>query len=43
MLIGAFAVATALARLLGATDLGTAAAIGQIAFALALVGVLLRR
>ena len=43
ILVGAFAVATALAGLLGAANLGTAAAFGQMGFALALVYVLLRR
>ena len=38
----AFAGGSALAELLGAANLGTALAFGQIAFALALVAVLLR-
>ncbi|WDT94288.1 hypothetical protein JDY09_03275 [Thermoleophilum album] len=40
--LAAFAAATALAQLLGAANLGTAATFGQIAFAAALVWVLLR-
>jgi hypothetical protein len=43
MLIGAFAASAALAGALGAVNLGTALAFGQIGFALALVYVLLRR
>jgi hypothetical protein len=43
ILVGAFAVATALAGLLGATNLGTAISFGQMGFALALLYVLLRR
>ena len=43
ILVGAFALATAVAELLGAANLGTATAFGQMAFALALVYVLLRR
>lgn len=43
ILLGAFAVASALAGAFGATNLGTALAFGQIAFAAALVWVLLRR
>jgi uncharacterized membrane protein (DUF485 family) len=39
----AFALASAAAGLFGATNLGTALAFGQIGFALALVGVLLKR
>jgi hypothetical protein len=39
----AFAAASALAGALGAANLGTALAFGQIGFALALVYVLLRR
>ena len=39
----AFLVTTAVAAALGAANLGTAATFGQIAFALALVYVLLRR
>jgi hypothetical protein len=38
-----FALVSALAGLLGAPDLGTALAFGQIGFALALVYVLLKR
>jgi hypothetical protein len=38
-----FVVTTALASLLGAANLGTAATFGQIAFVLALTGLLLRR
>jgi hypothetical protein len=43
LLVSAFALATALAELLGATDFGTALTFGQIAFAGALVFVLVRR
>ncbi len=43
ILVAVFAVVTALAELLGATNLGTALGIGQIAFAAALVYLLLRR
>ena len=39
----AFAGATAIAELAGAANLGTALGIGQIAFVLALVALLLRR
>jgi hypothetical protein len=39
----AFAASAALAGLFGAVNLGTALAFGQIGFALALVGVLLKR
>ena len=42
-LLAVFAVVTALAWLLGAANLGTAATFGQIAFAAALVWVLLKR
>ncbi len=42
-MFGAFALASALAGALGAINLGTALAFGQIAFALAAVYVLLRR
>jgi hypothetical protein len=42
-LLAVFAVVTALAWLLGAANLGTAATFGQIAFAAALAWVLLRR
>jgi hypothetical protein len=38
-----FAAVTALASLLGAANLGTAATFGQIAFVLTLTGILLRR
>ena len=43
VLIGAFALASALAAALGAANFGTALAFGQIGFAAALVWVLLRR
>ena len=43
IMFGAFVVASALAGALGAVDLGTALAFGQIAFAIATVYVLLRR
>ena len=43
LLVAAFAVATAIAALLGAKNLGTALTFGQIAFAAALAWVLLRR
>ena len=43
ILLGAFAIASALAGALGAANLGTALAFGQIGFAAALVWVLLRR
>ena len=43
LMLGVFALATALAAGLGAANFGTALAFGQIAFALALVFVLLRR
>jgi hypothetical protein len=42
-LLGAFAAATGLAAALGAANFGTALAFGQIAFALALMYVLVRR
>lgn len=42
-LLGVFLAATGLAELLGAANLGTAAAFGQIAFMLGLVYILLRR
>ena len=42
VLLVAFAGATAIAELLGAANLGTALTFGQIAFALALVYLLLR-
>lgn len=41
ILTGAFAAATAIAEAAGAANLGTALAFGQIAFVLALVGLLL--
>lgn len=40
---GTFAGASVIAELLGAANLGTALAFGQMAFALALVAVLVRR
>jgi hypothetical protein len=43
ILLGAFAVASALAGAFGAANFGTALAFGQIGFATALVWVLLRR
>jgi len=43
IMIGAFGVATALAAALGAANFGTALTFGQIAFAAALVWVLVRR
>jgi hypothetical protein len=43
LLLAAFASATAVAALLGAANFGTALTFGQIAFAAALVWVLLRR
>lgn len=43
VLLGSFAAATALALLAGAANLGTAMGIGQIAFAIVLVWLLLRR
>ncbi|WP_210493845.1 hypothetical protein [Patulibacter sp. SYSU D01012] len=43
IVVGAFAGGTAIAELLGAANLGTAMSFGQIAFALALVWVLVRR
>ena len=42
-MLGAFAVASALAAAFGAANFGTALAFGQIGFAAALVWVLLRR
>ncbi|MGH2855747.1 MAG: hypothetical protein ACRDLF_16355 [Solirubrobacteraceae bacterium] len=42
-MLGAFAVASALAGALGAVNLGTALAFGQIGFALSLVYVMLKR
>ena len=43
LLLGVFAATTALALLAGAANLGTAMGIGQIAFAIVLVWLLLRR
>jgi hypothetical protein len=43
IMLGAFVLGSALAGALGAANLGTALAFGQIAFALALVYVLVRR
>ncbi len=43
ILVAAFAAGSALAAALGAVNLGTALSFGQIAFALALAWVLLRR
>jgi hypothetical protein len=43
IMFGAFVLAAALAGALGAIDLGTALAFGQIAFAIATVYVILRR
>ena len=43
LMIGAFAVASAVAAAAGAANFGTALAFGQIGFAAALVWVLLRR
>ena len=43
IVLGAFVVATAVAALLGAANFGTALTFGQIAFAAALVFVLLKR
>ena len=42
LMLGAFAAATAVAELLGAVNMGTALAFGQIAFAAALIWVLVR-
>ncbi len=42
VLIGVTALATGVALLVGAADLGTALGVGQIAFVLTLVGLLLR-
>ena len=42
-LLGLFLAVTGLAELLGAANLGTAAAFGQIAFMLGLIYILLRR
>lgn len=43
IMIGAGAIATGIAELAGAANLGTALAFGQLAFAAALVYVLLKR
>ena len=43
IVLGAFVLASAVAGLLGAANLGTALSFGQIGFAAALVYVLLRR
>ncbi len=43
ILVAAFVTATVIAELAGAANLGTALAFGQMAFALALVFVLIRR
>ena len=43
IMLGAFALGSALAGALGAVNLGTALAFGQIAFAIAAVYVLIRR
>ena len=43
MIVGAFILASALAGALGAANLGTALSFGQIAIALAVVYVVLRR
>ena len=43
IMLGAFALASALAGALGAANLGTALAFGQMAFAASLVYVLLKR
>jgi hypothetical protein len=43
LMIGSFALASALAGALGATNLGTALAFGQIAFAVSVVYVMLKR
>jgi hypothetical protein len=43
IMVGSFVVASALAGLLGAINLGTALAFGQIGFAIATVFVILRR
>ena len=43
VLAAVFAAVTAFAELLGAANLGTALAFGQIAFMLALTGVIVRR
>jgi hypothetical protein len=43
LMVGAFAAASALAGALGAANLGTALAFGQIALALTVVYIILRR
>ena len=43
IMLGTFAVVSAFAELLGAANLGTALAFGQMGFALALVYVLVKR
>jgi hypothetical protein len=43
IILGAFVLGTALAGALGAANLGTALAFGQIAFAAAVVAVIVRR
>ncbi len=43
LMLGAFLIATAIAGLLGAINLGTALTFGQIAFALTAVLVIIRR
>jgi hypothetical protein len=43
IMLGAFAAATAIAAVAGATNFGTALTFGQLAFAVALVYVLVRR
>ena len=43
LLLAVFALVTALAKLLGAANLGTAMGFGQIAFSIALVWLLLKR
>jgi hypothetical protein len=42
-MLGAFALGTLVAELLGATNLGTALTFGQLAFAAAVVWVIVRR
>ena len=42
VLLAAFAAATGLAELLGATNLGTAMAFGQMAFVIALIAIMVR-
>jgi hypothetical protein len=43
LMLGAFALGTLLAELLGATNLGTALTFGQLAFAATVVWVIVRR